>query len=408
VSDGALVCVDPHNGYIRAVVGGVNQPWERYQFDVATRGMRQPGSTFKLFVYAAALERGDTPYSSVAAAAKPVRVGPGKYYAPKNDVKAGGTLSYTNAFKMSINGAAHNVCLKVGPKQVVSVAQRLGLKGNLRAYASIALGASEATPLEMASAYGVFAARGKHAAPMAVTQIESQEGELLDAFRPKIRDTGLKPSTVAGIDAMTRAVVTSGTGRSVGGIPNAHGKTGTTEDHRDVWFIGYTPELATAVWAGNRDNSRMASATYGGRIAGPIWARFMKRALEINKGRGGKTDPEAEKAVKEAQRERPKRERVREERPPTPAGALGEDGNDRNRIRVTVCADSGLMAGPGCRHRATEEYMLGEQPVSRCTLSHGARQPRPRDPDGDSPGTEPKNPDEPATPRTDPDPAGGQ
>lgn len=381
VSESAVICIDPHTGYIRAMVGGVQKPWEKYQFNCATQAMRQPGSSFKTFVYAAALERGDSPYSSVAAAAKPVSVGNGKYYAPKNHGRYGGFMSYTSAFAASVNGAAHNVALKVSPQAVVNMARRLGLKGNLRAYASIALGASEATPLEMASAYGVFPAKGNRAEPMSILQIRDTSDVILEDFRPKVTDTGLKDSTIAGMDMLTRAVVTSGTARAASGVPDAHGKTGTSEEYTDAWFVGYTSDLVTAVWCGNRDNSRMAHI-YGGTVSVPIWADFMKQAVVLNPAK--KRKPLEEATVAKKRREPVRR---RERRPSLVTPSFAADATDRNRIRVTVCGESGLLAGPSCPSRSTEEYMLGEQPMQRCTLSHARKKASPEGGgDGEQPG----------------------
>jgi penicillin-binding protein 1A len=389
VSEAALVSVDPHTGYIRAMVGGVNKPWEKYQFNCASQAMRQPGSSFKGFVYAAALDRGDSPYSSVAAVARPVSIGDGKFYAPKNHGKSAGMMSYTSAFASSVNGAAHNVCLKVGPKAVVNMARRLGLKGNLRAYASIALGASEATPLEMAAAYGVFAAKGKYAEPQAILEIRDHDDTPIEQFAPRVKDTGLKQSTIAGMDVLTRAVVTSGTGRPALVVPDAHGKTGTSEEYTDAWFVGYTPDLATAVWCGNRNNSQMARI-YGGTIAAPIWANYMKEAVEINPGK--KKRPIAKAKPTTPRKRSGDREKV--ERPKATMPAFAGDSSERNRITVNVCPDSGLLAGAGCPSRISEDHMLGEQPMQRCTLSHARKRPREREKPTESP--------EPAT-----DPGGG-
>jgi penicillin-binding protein 1A len=397
VTESSLVCLDPHTGYIRALVGGVHHPWEKYQFSCATQAMRQPGSSFKLFVYATAMEHGDTPYSSVAATGIPVPIGDGKYYAPKNHGKTGGVISYTTAFAQSVNGAAHNVCVKYTPKAVVAMAHRFGLKGNLRPYASIALGASEATALEMASAYGVLPAHGKRAEPLAIMQIRDLKDQVLEDFKPKIVDLGLKQSTIDSMNVLTRAVVTSGTGTPVRGVPDAHGKTGTSEEYTDAWFCGYTWDLVTAVWCGNRDNSEMAHI-FGGTISAPIWADFMQKAIALNPAKHQKPILEQEKV---AAANKPKREpRTHERTPTTVTPAFAADATDRNRIRVTICADSGLLAGPNCKHRVTEEYMLGEQPMQRCTLSHAGKKHKSENPDGDNGG----DGDKPAKP--DPDAAG--
>jgi penicillin-binding protein 1A len=285
VSEVAMLSMEPKTGYIRALVGGVHD-WETHQFDCATQARRQPGSSFKLFVYATAFEKGDTPWSGVSGTVKPIRMPDGKYYAPKNHGSHySGFVNYQQAFAASVNGAAVNVCLKVGPHQVKELAQRLGLKGNIRAYPSMALGTSEASPLEMANAYGVFAAGGKRAEPIAILQIRDSSGQLLEDVQPVLHDTGLSPQTVDYINLLTRGVVTSGTGAAARSVPDAHGKTGTTEDSTDAWFVGYTKDLVTAVWAGNRNNTPMASRMFGGTICAPIWASYTGRALALLPGR---------------------------------------------------------------------------------------------------------------------------
>jgi len=365
VGEVALVCLDPHTGAVRAMVGGVNEPWEKYQYNCVTQARRMPGSAFKAFVYAAALERGDSPYSSVNAAVNPIRMPDGSVYAPKNHGRYSGPMSYTQAFAISANGAAVNVAVKVGPRNVAAMAKRLGLQGDMRAYPSIALGTSEASPLEMAAAYGVFAARGKRAEPTGIVQVRDQDDSVLVDFQPKVVDTRLKSNTILGIDVLTRAVVTSGTGRPASIVPNAHGKTGTSEEYTDAWFVGYTPDLVTAVWAGNRNNKPMAHI-YGGTISAPIWAEFMKQAVEINPGKKKKLVASQAKAVEPRRPRRPRRV-------PRVVSDRTADDNDRNHLRVAVCPASGLLATRGCPSRVTEEYMLGEQPLVRCSMHTGSR-----------------------------------
>jgi penicillin-binding protein 1A len=362
VSEVALVSLDPHTGYIRALVGGVQEPWEKYQFDCVTQAKRQPGSSFKLFVYSAAFEKLDkSPYSSVPLTARGIRMPDGKWYQPKNHGRGSGMSDYTSAFAQSSNGAAFNVCMDVGPQAVKEMAARLGVHSRLYAYPSIALGVNEVTPLEMATAYGVFAAKGKLAEPMIILQVRGQDGEILEDMQPKVKSAGLKQSTIDNINTLTEAVVTRGTGTAARVVPNAHGKTGTSEEYTDAWFVGYTPDLVTAVWAGNRDNSEMAHI-YGGTIAAPIWANFMKQAVVLN--------PAKKNKPLLAAASRPKRERRRREpRTATPAPDT-VDGNDRNLMRVTVCSESGMLARRGCPSTHREEYLAGDLP-GRCTLHDG-------------------------------------
>lgn len=365
ISEVALVSLDPHNGYIRAMVGGVQEPWEKYQFNCVTQAHRQPGSSFKLFVYAAAFEKlGKDPGSYVNLTARGVRMPDGKWYQPKNHGRLSGGSSYTRAFALSSNGAAFNVTMDVGPQSVAEMARRLGIKSRLLAYPSIALGVNEVTPLELASAYGVFPAKGKLAEPMIILQVRGPDGEIIEDMRPKVKPTGLKSETIQNINALTRAVVTSGTGTVARVVPDAHGKTGTSEEYTDAWFVGYTPDLVTAVWAGNRDNSQM-SRVYGGTIAAPIWARFMKEAVELNPAK--KKKPLVESKPK------PRRERREVERKPEPVepSAFTGDASARNVLRVTVCSESGMLARDGCPSNHTEEYLLGDLP-SRCSLHDGS------------------------------------
>jgi penicillin-binding protein 1A len=381
VGDIALVTMDPHTGYIRAMVGGANDPWEKYQFNVATQGRRQPGSSFKAFVYAAAFEQGHRPGNSVQGAVIPITMPDGSVYRPKNLGSYGGSMSYTDAFKRSVNGAAVNVAVKVGPKQVAEVAHRLGLQGNLRAYPSIALGASEATPLEMANAFGVFAAGGNRARPMSILQVRDQEGKTILDLRPQITPNVVKPETVEYMNVLTRAVVTSGTAAGAVGnkVPNAHGKTGTSEKYADAWFVGYTPDLVTAVWAGNRDNKPMGNRVFGGTIAAPIWSEFMQKAVALNPAR------KARPALQEARQPAPRR-------PVARTVPITADGNERSQVRVTVCEESGLLAISACPVSETQTFMLGEQPMVRCDIHTGDAPVRKPDPaTEDTPAEEPES-----------------
>jgi len=378
VSEVALVSMDPHTGYIRAMVGGVQEPWEKFQFNCVTQAKRQPGSSFKLFVYAAAFEKLDkNPYSSVPVTARGIKMPDGKFYQPKNHGRMSGSISYAKAFALSSNGAAFNVGMDVGPKAVADLAHRLGVTSRLYAYPSISLGVNEVTPLEMCSAYGVFAAGGKLAEPMIILQVRDQTGKVLEDMQPKVKDTGLKQSTIESMNTLTEAVVQYGTGTVARSVPNAHGKTGTSEEYTDAWFCGYTPDLVTAVWAGNRNNAEMAHI-YGGTIAAPVWTNYMKQAVALNPVK--KNKPLLAAAASRRKSERPRREL---RKAPTPVPFTG-DSNDRNVLRVTVCSETGMLAREGCPATHTEEYLLGDLP-GRCTL-HGDSKPKEKkgDPDGEA------------------------
>ena len=369
VSDVALVCLDPRTGYIRAMVGGVNEPWEKYQFNCATQARRQPGSSFKAFVYANAFENGDTPDTGVNANAA-VRMPDGKVYTPHNHGHTAGYMNYREAFAQSVNGAAVNVAVKQGifegPRHIKALAQRLGLTGDMRAYPSIALGTSEATPLEMADAYATFAAKGKRPIPISIVQVRSREGEILQDVQPQFVDSGLKPETIEYMDDITRAVVEHGTGTYARKVPDAHGKTGTTEDYTNAWFLGYTGDLATSVWAGNRNNTPMRNV-YGATIAVPIWADFMAQAEEINHSKQGKV------AVAKAQAKAKAKKKPATEHPKANTTTVTSypgtaDASEENQIRATICPESGQLATAYCPNPVTRYFANGEQPMTHCTL----------------------------------------
>jgi penicillin-binding protein 1A len=367
ISECALVAVEPATGYVRAMVGGVQEPWEKYQFNCAAQARRSPGSSFKAFVYATALERGWTPYRAVSTYVKPIKDG-NKWWQPKNHGKSGGALPLVSAFANSVNTAAVNLNLQVGPANVVEMAHRLGIQSKLLAVPSLALGTSEVSVLEMAAAYSVFANKGNRAEPQCIAKITNPDGSLIENNAPRVRRGMLTDETVRGMEILTRAVVTSGTGRAAGIVPNAHGKTGTGEEHKDLWFVGYTPELATAVWLGNRDNSAMRHI-FGGQASAPIWADFMKEAVKIyHKNRKKPGDPKA----KPGTRDKPgdaAADVVNDPDNPEPV-PLGGGANSENAIRVRICADTDDLANPYCPNVETRDYLSGDQPKTRCT-EHG-------------------------------------
>ncbi|MBC8143579.1 MAG: PBP1A family penicillin-binding protein, partial [Armatimonadetes bacterium] len=293
VTEGALVSVEPRTGYIRAMVGGVD--FAKQQFNNAAQGGRQPGSSFKPFVYATAMAKlGYGPYSTVDNSRRSY----GKYH-PGGGGPHGAT-PLISAVTWSYNNAAVNTTNRIGVRNVIATAKSLGIKSPMSPTLSLALGAYEVTPLEMASAYSAFANHGSHAAPMAIIRVVDQEGVMLANNLPRVNAATLPESAVAGIGETLRSVVEKGTASKAAGIhdvQDAHGKTGTTNDNKDAWFVGYTPELSTAVWVCGLRNEkrgkfvvpiyrRMAGAggeTTGGQVCAPIWARFMKAAIPIQR-----------------------------------------------------------------------------------------------------------------------------
>lgn len=273
VSQGALVAMTP-DGAVRAMVGGRN--YSESQYNRAVTAKRQPGSSFKPFVYLTALEQGLTPDTVRQDA--PIEV---KGWRPENYThEYFGAVTLTQALAMSLNTVAIRLGLEVGPKNVVRTAHRLGISSKLEPNASIALGTSEVSVVELVGAYAPFANGGFAVAPHVVTRIRTLGGKLLYMRQPEERNQVIDPRYVGMMNAMMRETLISGTARKaeIPGWPAA-GKTGTSQDYRDAWFIGYTANLVTGVWLGNDDNSPTKKAT-GGGLPVEVWSRFMKTAHE--------------------------------------------------------------------------------------------------------------------------------
>ena len=273
VSQGALVAMTP-DGAVRAMVGGRN--YSDSQYNRAVTAKRQPGSSFKPFVYLTALEQGLTPDTMRQDA--PIEV---KGWRPENYThEYFGAVTLTQALAMSLNTVAIRLGLEVGPKNVVRTAHRLGISSKLEPNASIALGTSEVSMVELVGAYAPFANGGLAVAPHVVTRIRTLSGKLLYMRQPEERNQVIDPRHVGMMNAMMRETLISGTAKKaeIPGWPAA-GKTGTSQDYRDAWFIGYTANLVTGVWLGNDDNSPTKKAT-GGGLPVEVWSRFMKAAHE--------------------------------------------------------------------------------------------------------------------------------
>ena len=271
VSQGALVAMTP-DGAVRAMVGGRN--YAESQYNRAVTAKRQPGSAFKPFVYLTAIESGLTPETIRQDA--PLDV---KGWKPENySHEYFGAVTLTQALALSLNTVAVRLGLEVGPKNVVRTAHRLGISSKLDANASIALGTSEVSLTELVGAYVPFANGGQGVAPHVVTKIRTAEGKVLYTRAPDQFGQVIEPRNVAMMNTMMQETLLSGTARKAE-IPGwmAAGKTGTSQDFRDAWFIGYTANLVTGVWLGNDDNSPTKKAT-GGGLPVEVWTRFMRAA----------------------------------------------------------------------------------------------------------------------------------
>jgi len=271
VSQGALVAMTP-DGAVRAMVGGRN--YGESQYNRAVTAKRQPGSAFKPFVYLTAIEAGLTPDTIRQDA--PINI---KGWTPENySHEYFGAVTLTQALAMSLNTVAVRLGLEVGPKNVVRTAHRLGISSRLDANASIALGTSEVSLLELVGAYAPFANGGLGISPHVVTRIRTDQGKLLYQRAADPFGQVVEPRAVAMMNTMMQETLLSGTARKAE-IPGwvAAGKTGTSQDFRDAWFIGYTANLVTGVWLGNDDNSPTKKTT-GGGLPVEIWTRFMRAA----------------------------------------------------------------------------------------------------------------------------------
>ena len=294
----ALVCLDPKTGEIKAMVGGAD--YKKSQFNIATQARRQPGSAFKAIVYSAAINDGSVvETSTVMDARRNFGTAHDPYYPKDDNGYSDRPRTIKDAMANSINVPAVRVLQLIGPQAAIRYARMMGVHSPLDPVPSLALGSSPVTPLEMASAYSTFPAGGNHPEPSAWTRLTDTHDNVVEDVPPAIETHILQPKTVAQLDDMLRAVVTEGTADKVGGMPpDARGKTGTTQGHKDVWFVGYTPDLVCAVWAGHPIyKSRTSVPSYGQEMAGnawgstvcaPIWAQFMGQALPIFKAARGR------------------------------------------------------------------------------------------------------------------------
>ncbi|KYC42848.1 penicillin-binding protein [Scytonema hofmannii PCC 7110] len=265
----ALVAINPRNGQIKAMVGG--KDFNKNQFNRVTQAQRQPGSTFKGFVYASAIAAGFNPTDGYLDS--PLIV---DGYEPKNfDEGYRGWMSMKDALTKSVNIVAVRVMMKVGFEPTIRIAHKMGIKSELKPMYSLALGSSEVNLLELTSAYGTFATKGLHVEPHGITRILDRKGKVI--WSPNFKaERALDADSAAIMTWMLRNVVDYGTGRAAQiGRPVA-GKTGTTDEARDLWFIGYIPQVVTGVWLGNDDNK----PTWGSSgSAAYTWHEFMEQVV---------------------------------------------------------------------------------------------------------------------------------
>lgn len=327
---GALVALDPEDGGIRALVGGTD--YQLSPFNRATDARRQPGSAFKPFLYLAALEHGYTLASQISCAPLTIKSG-GRVYSPTDRGRPTGPqgfLRLREALAKSSNVAAVRLQELLGRETLISMARRAGITAPLKPLPSLALGAQEVSPLELAGAYCIFANGGKAVKPYAIRRIRDRQGRVLWEHTPA--RTAVVPPELSYLltAALKDALGPGGTAPQVGAAFNfpVAGKTGTSQGARDAWFVGYTPDLVAAVYIGDDENRPLPGG--GGKVAAPVWQAFVQQIRATLPARDF----------------------------PRPIGI----------VSATICRGTGLLATPSCP-RFTEDFTVSTAPVSYC-LDH--------------------------------------
>lgn len=279
--EGALLAMDPRTGMVRALVGGYD--FYQSQFNRALQAKRQPGSAFKPIIYSAALEAGYSELSIVPDAPLVFRMAPGKFWRPQNyDNRFVGPVTLRSALAHSLNSVAIRLAQRVGLERVIQQARKLGIESPLEKNLSLALGSASVSLLEMIRAFGVFAGGGNLAEPLFILKVTDRYGNVLEESEPTSKAV-LSPEIAYVLTDMLKNVVQSGTARAAAKLgPNVAGKTGTTSDFRDGWFIGYTPEFVAGVWVGYDDHRPLGDKETGANTALPIWLNFMSGAGQGN------------------------------------------------------------------------------------------------------------------------------
>lgn len=274
----ALAAVDPRTHFVKALVGGVD--YNKSQYNRATQALRQPGSSFKPYVYYTAFASGRFSPDSVVSDS-PVSYPDGyEYYTPQNyDGSFHGPMSIRSAVEQSRNVPAVRIGQEVGLNKVIDVCRTIGIRSPIEPVISLPLGAVDLTPLEMASAYATFASNGWYSEPTLIVQVTDSMGNILLDNTPKPQLV-LDPWATASLNDVLQGVINRGTGTAARLSRPAAGKTGTTSSERDIWFVGYVPQLAAAVWVGNDDYSPVGKGATGGTFVAPVWRDFMEQALK--------------------------------------------------------------------------------------------------------------------------------
>lgn len=366
---GALVSIDPRTGQVVAMVGGRDaKPDTNGGFNRAVQAKRQPGSTMKPYIYAAAMEAGMKPSSTIVDSSLWI-CGNGECPPSKRSKRRGGheiknyegrgvhygATTLERALGQSNNVVATRLLLKVGIQTAIQKAHLMGIQSSLAPVPSLALGVSDVSLLEHVSAYGVFATKGLRAEPTPVVRVENYNGDVLLEQPSSIRASRVLSKNAANeMYQMMRYVVTNGTGRPVGdALPGMEiiGKTGTTSDAKDVWFMGASPELVTGVWMGYDTPKPLGYGSAGGKWCGPVFAGFMRKAVPLWKRR---PDKSMQKLVED--------KRATEQQRYLAA-------QYKQYVRVRICKETGLLATKECPDTEVREFSAaGGAPKQFCDV----------------------------------------
>ena len=276
-TEGALVAIDNATGEIKAMVGG--RDFNLSKFNRATQALRQVGSSFKPYVYTAVIDQGGSPDDTIVDAPITFQTASGPYSPHNYDGKFEGTITLRRALAQSRNIPALKLADRIGIHTVIDYAHRFGVTANIPAYLPVALGSAEITPLEQTSAFSVFPNDGVRVAPRYITRVTDYEGRILEEDYSDIKDV-VSSRTARIMTSMLREVVLHGTAVAAAKMPYPlAGKTGTTNDFTDAWFVGFSPSLTCGVWIGYDEKKSLGAKETGARAALPIWMQFMNAAL---------------------------------------------------------------------------------------------------------------------------------
>ncbi|MFH1074455.1 MAG: PBP1A family penicillin-binding protein [Candidatus Firestonebacteria bacterium] len=326
----SFIALDPKTGYIKALVGG--RDFSESQFNRATQSKRQPGSAFKPFIYTTAIDNGFTPADIIVDAPMPLSDGnEGQVWKPENyEKKFFGPTTLRKALTLSRNVVTLKLLMKVGASSVASYAHKMGIKSQIHKNLSLAFGTSEVTLMELVSAYSTFPNFGVKVDPISILMVKDSMGKVLEENRPHVQDV-LRPEAAYILTSMMESVVNEGTAariRADGIAFNCAGKTGTTDNQSDVWFAGFTSDLAAGGWVGFDDRRSLGKWISSANTPVPMWTAFMKE--------------------------------VYKEKPPEPFS------RPPNIVTVRIDPDTGLLWTNKCKRWLDEVFISGTEPTEKC------------------------------------------